>query len=157
VESVLYGYNGKVLIADLTKRTFETQDLDPDWAYNFIGGATLGARFLYDMMPAKTHVFAPESVIGFVSGPTNGTKALLGARFSVVSKSPVTNGWNDSNCGGSFAPALRKTGFDAVFIKGISETPVYILIDDGKPGFRDATALWGQTTSADEEMLWVTK
>ena len=150
---MLYGYNGKVLIVDLTDKTFKTQELDPQWAYYYIGGATLGARFLFDLMPAKTHVFAPESVIGFVGAPLNGTKALLGARFTVVSKSPVTNGWNDSNCGGSFGPALRKSGFDAVFVKGISDTPVYILIDEGKPEIRDASAIWGKTTVAAENAL----
>jgi len=143
----MYGYNGKVLFVDLTKRTIETQDLNPDWAYNYIGGATLGARYLYDMMPANTPVFAPESVLGFISGPLNGTKALLGARFTVVSKSPVTDGWNDTNCGGSFGPALRKSGYDAVFFIGISETPVYLLLDEGKPEIRDASALWGKTSS----------
>ena len=150
---MLYGYNGKILIVDLTNKTLETQDLNPEWAYHFIGGATLGARYLYDMMPANTHVFAPESIVGFVSGPLNATKALLGARFTVVSKSPVTNGWNDTNCGGSFGPALRKTGYDAVFVKGISETPVYIFLDGGKPEIRDASAIWGKTTSASEDIL----
>ena len=150
---VLYGYNGKILVVDLTKKTLETRDLDPDWAYNYIGGATLGARYLYDMMPAKTPVFSPESVLGFVSGPLNGTKALLGARFTVVSKSPVTDGWNDTNCGGSFGPALRKSGYDAVFVVGISETPVYILFDEGKPEIRDASAIWGKTTSDSEDIL----
>jgi len=150
---VLFGYNGKVLMVDLTEKTFETQDLNPDWAYHYIGGATLGARYLLDLMPANTPVFAPESVIGFVSGPLNGTRALLGARFTVVSKSPATDGWNDTNCGGSFGPALRKTGFDAVFFKGISEAPVYLLIDDGKPELRDASGIWGKTTSASERVL----
>ena len=149
----LYGYNGKVLIVDLTGKTFVTKELDPEWAYYFIGGATLGARFLYELMPPKTHVFAPESVVGFVCGTLNGTKALLGARFTVVSKSPVTNGWNDSNCGGSFGPALRKSGFDAVFVKGVSEAPVYILFEEGKPEIRDASAIWGKTTSASENIL----
>ena len=150
---LLYGYNGKILIVDLTTKTIETQNLNHDYAYNYIGGASLGARYLFDLMPAKTHFYAPESVIGFVSGPLNGTKALLGARVSVVSKSPATNGWNDSNCGGSFGPSLRKTGYDAVFVKGISETPVYILLDGGKPEIRDASAIWGKTTSAAEEIL----
>jgi len=149
----MYGYHGKVLIVDLTEKTFETQDLNPDWAYNFIGGATLGARFLLDLMPAKTPAFAPESVIGFVSGPLNGTKALLGARWTVVSKSPVTDGWNDTSCGGSFGPLFRRTGFDAVFFKGISDKPVYLFFDDGKPEIRDASAIWGKTTSDSEDVL----
>ena len=149
----MYGYNGKVLIVDLTDRTYQERALDPEWVYNYIGGVTLGARFLYELMPAKTPVFAPESVIGFISGPTNGTKALLGARVSVVSKSPVNDFWNDSSCGGSFGPFLRKSGYDGVFFKGKSETPVYVLIDDGKVLFKDAAHLWGKTTNDVEDLI----
>lgn len=149
----MYGYNGKVLIIDLTERSFEVRDLDPQRAYCFIGGVTLGVRYLYELMPAKTHVFAPESVIGFVTGPMTGTKALLSARVSVVCKSPVNDFINDSSCGGSFGPHLRKSGFDAVFIRGRSEKPVYIYLCDGKVEFRDAAHLWGKTTSEGEKLI----
>ena len=149
----MYGYNGKILIVDLTNRTCQVQDLDPEWAYQFVGGASLGARYLYELMPAKTPVFAPESVIGFISGPTNGTKALLGARVSVVCKSPVNDFWNDANCGGAFGPHLRKAGYDGVFIKGKSETPIYLLIDNGKVEYKDAAHLWGKTTDKVEDMI----
>jgi len=140
-------------MVDLSEKTLITQDLNPEWAYYYIGGATLGARYLLDMMPAKTPVFAPESIIGFIAGPSNGTKALLGARWSVVSKSPATQGWNDTNCGGTFGPALRKAGFDAIFFKGISDKPVYLLLDDGNPVFCDASKIWGKTTSDSEAIL----
>ena len=91
------GYAGKVLIVDLTDHTYEIQDLNPSWARDFLGGASLGARYLYDLMPAHTDPFAPESVIGFVCGVGNNTSALMSPRFSVVCKSPVTKGWSDSN------------------------------------------------------------
>ena len=149
----MYGYNGKVLLVDLTKKTFETQDLNPDWAYNYIGGAPLGARFLLELMPANTPVFANDSVLGLIGNPLNGTKAWLGARWTVVSKSPVTDGWNDASCGGTFGPALRKSGFDAIFVKGIADKPVYLLLDDGKPELRDASAIWGKTTSDSEAAI----
>lgn len=149
----MYGYNGKIVIINLTNRTCEVRDLPSDWAHFFIGGASLGARYLYDLMPAKTPVFAPESVIGFISGPTNGTKALLGARVSVVCKSPVNDFWNDASCGGSFGPHLRKTGYDGVFIKGKSDTPVYIDIHNGEVTFRDAQQLWGKTTTQAEDII----
>ena len=149
----MYGYNGKVLMVDLGKKTFSEQELDPEWAYYYMGGATLGARYLLDLMPVNTPVFAPESVLGFVCGTLNATKALLGARWTVVCKSPVTDGFNDANCGGSFGPALRKTGYDAVFVKGIADKPVYLLFDDGKPELLDASGIWGKTASDTEEAL----
>ncbi len=141
------GYAGKVVIADLSDKTIEIRDLEPKWARDFLGGSALGARYLYELMPANTPVFAPESVVGFVSGPANSTKAFMGGRFSVVSKSPVTGGWNDASGGGKFGPYMRRAGFDAVFVKGISESPVYILLDNGKAEIRDASHLWGKSTS----------
>jgi aldehyde:ferredoxin oxidoreductase len=149
----MYGYNGRILIINLTDYSYEVRDLDPQWAYYYIGGVTLGARYLYELMPAKTHVFAPESVIGFVTGPMTGTKALLSARVSVVSKSPVNDFFNDSSCGGSFGPHFRKAGYDGVFIKGKSKKPVYIYINDGNVEFHDATHLWGKTTNDVEDLI----
>ena len=149
----MYGHIGKILIADLSDQTYTTQDLNPEWARDFVGGPSLGARYLYDLMPANTPVFAPESVLGFVSGPVNGSKSLMGGRYTVVSKSPVTGGFNDASSGGNFALYMKKSGFDAVFVKGISEKPVYIFIDDGEVSFHDAAALWGKKTIETETAL----
>jgi aldehyde:ferredoxin oxidoreductase len=149
----MFGYTGKLLFVDLTTGQTEVRALDEATAKNFIGGPSLGAKILYDEMPANTPVFAPESMVGFVSGPTNGTGALMGGRYTVVSKSPVTGGWNDANSGGHFGPILRKSGFDGVFVKGISPKPVYIFIDDGKVELRDASKIWGLTTVETEEAI----
>jgi aldehyde:ferredoxin oxidoreductase len=47
------GYNGKILIIDLTDQSCEIRDLDPEWAYYYIGGVTLGRAYLYELMPLK--------------------------------------------------------------------------------------------------------
>ena len=149
----MYGHIGKVLIADLSDQTYVIEDLDPGWARDFLGGPSLGARYLYELMPANTPVFSPESVLGFVTGPVNGSRANMGGRYTVVSKSPVTGGFNDSSSGGNFGPSMKRAGFDAIFVKGISQKPVYIFVDDGKVEFRDASALWGKTTIDTETAL----
>jgi len=147
------GYVGKIAIIDLTTKDFIIEELNPDYAKGFLSGAALGARYLYDLMPADTPVFAPASVIGFISGVSNAAKPLLGGRFAVVSKSPVTGGFNDASCGGKFGPFMRKAGFDAVFVKGVSETPVYIFLDDGNIEIRDASEMWGKTTSEADALI----
>ena len=147
------GYAGKVLLVDLSSGKITEEPLREEDARDFIGGPGLGAKYLFRLMPAHTPVFAEESVIGFVSGPTNASAAFLGGRYTVVSKSPVTGGWNDANSGGSFGPQLRRAGFDAVFVRGISPKPVYLYLNSGKAELRDASALWGLTTTATEEAL----
>ena len=149
----MYGYAGKLLFVDLTAKTCTVEPLSEADARNFVGGPGLGAKVLFERMPANTPVFAPESMMGFVTGPTNGNAAFLGGRYTVVSKSPVTGGWNDANSGGNFGPQLKKSGFDAVFVSGISDKPVYIFIDSGKAEIRDASHLWGKTTIETEKIL----
>lgn len=143
---MLYGYAGKMLFVDLTNGTIEERKLTKELTENFIGGYGIGAKILYEMMPKKASALGPESVMGFVTGPTSATKALFGGRYTIVHKSPVTGGWNDANSGGYFGPELKKAGYDAVFVYGISEKPVYLYINDGKAEIRDATHLWGLNT-----------
>lgn len=150
----MYGYMGKVLFINLSgKGSMEIEPLDEDDARGFLGGPGLGAKILYREMPAHADVFGEESMIGFVSGPLNNTKAMFGGRYTVVSKSPVTGGWNDANSGGFFGKKLKRSGYDAVFINGISEKPVYIYINNGKTEILDASDIWGLTTKAVEEKL----
>ena len=108
--------------------------LSEELARNFIGGYGIGAKILYDEMPAHTDVFAPESMLGFMSGPMSASRAFFGGRYMVVSKSPVTGMWNDANSGGYFGAQLRHSGFDGVFVKGISEKPVYLYLNNGESG-----------------------
>ena len=101
----------------------------------------------YDIDDTLTPVFDENSIIGFVCGALNGSGALMSCRYTVVSKSPVTDGWNDANSGGTFGPRLREAGYDAVFVKGKAEKPVYILINDGEVEIRSAEKYWGKTTT----------
>ncbi|MBI4765279.1 MAG: hypothetical protein HY787_11815 [Deltaproteobacteria bacterium] len=147
------GYTGKMLFVDLTQGKIEEKELTEEMAKRFIGGYGIGARILYDLMKPGVDPLGPDNVIGFVTGPLNGTGAFLGARYTVVCKSPVTGGWNDANSGGFFAPELKKAGYDAVFISGASDKPVYLWIKDGKAEIRDAFKLWGKDAVETHEAL----
>lgn len=140
------GYAGRLLFVDLTKRTISERALSEELARNFVGGYGIGARILYEMMRPGADPLGPENVLGFVSGPLNGTAAFFGGRYTVVCKSPVTGGWNDANSGGFFGPELKRAGFDGVFVSGVAQKPVYVYIKDGKAELRDAQSLWGKDT-----------
>lgn len=151
--SALYGYQGKLLFVNLSTGNIEIRPLKEEDARNFIGGPALGAKILYEEMPANADVFGEDSMVGFVTGPLNNNRALFGSRYTVVSKSPVTGGWNDANAGGYFGPMLKAAGFDAVFVNGISEKPVYVFVDEGRAEILDASDLWGLTVSEAETKL----
>lgn len=149
----MHGYMGKLLFIDLTTGKSAVEPLKEEDARNFLGGPGLGAKILYERMPAHADVFGESSMLGFVSGPLNNTGALFGGRYTVVSKSPVTGGWNDANSGGFFGERLRKSGYDAIFVSGISPKPVYLLVDDGTVQILDASDLWGLKTKECERRL----
>ena len=147
------GYVGKLLFADLTKGTLKGKALSEELAKNFIGGYGIGARLLYDRMKPGADPLGPDNMLGFISGPLNGTGAFFGGRYTVVCKSPVTRGWNDANSGGFFGPELKRAGYDAVFVSGASDEPVYLFIKDGKAEIRDARQIWGKDCTETEEAL----
>jgi len=149
----MYGYIGKILFVDLTTGKTEVRELTDEFVRAYPGGAAMGARILYEEMPAHTPAFAPESMLGFVCGALNGDGSFMTGRYTVVSKSPVTDGWNDANSGGTFGPSLRQAGFDALFVRGKAEKPVYIFIDNGAVEIRDAEKYWGMTTTGFEKAL----
>lgn len=147
------GYCGKMLFVDLSKGSHEVLTLTEEMAKRYIGGYGIGARVLFERMKPGVDALGPDNIIGFTTGPLTGTGALLSGRYTVVCKSPVTGGWNDANSGGYFGPELKKAGFDAVFVQGISKKPVYVWINDGKVEIRDASHLWGKDVLETETAL----
>ena len=147
------GYVGKLLFVDLTKGTLEERPLSEELARDFVGGYGIGAKVLYDMMKPGVDPLGPDNVLGFISGPLNGSGALFGGRYMVVCKSPVTGEWNDANSGGAFGPELKRAGYDGVFVRGVAARPAYLFIKNGKAELRDAQALWGKDCTETQAAL----
>ena len=147
------GYMGELLNIDLTAGTFEEEELDEQLCHDYIGGYGLGAKLLYDRMPAGVDPLGPQAILGILTGPLTGTPALIGSRFVVVGKSPKTHTWGDANCGGFFGAALKKAGYDVLLFKGISAKPVYLFIDEGDYSLLDASDLWGMNVTELEDTL----
>jgi aldehyde:ferredoxin oxidoreductase len=147
------GYCGKMLFVDLTKGSHEVLALTEEMAKQYIGGYGIGAKVLFERMKPRSDALGPDNIVGFTTGPLTGTGALLSGRYTVVCKSPVTGGWNDANSGGYFGPELKRAGFDAVFVQGASETPVYVWIKDGEVEIKDAAHLWGKDVLETEAAL----
>lgn len=148
-----YGYMGNILMVNLSDGTMEEQSI-PDAVYeNFLAGAGLGGFVLYNRIPAGADPLGPDNILGFVSGLLTGTGSLFTGRWMAVGKSPLTGGYGEANCGGTFSPAIKRCGYDGIFFTGASEKPVYLYIKNGRPELRDASRLWGMDAIATEETL----
>lgn len=152
---MVYGYMGKILFVDLTTGKIVEETPHESLYRKYIGGYGIGARILFDRIPAGADPLGPDNILGFTTGPLTGVPGLKASRFLVVCKSPLTGTWADSNCGGYFAPFLKYAGYDAIFFSGISPDPVYLFINDGKAELRDASHLWGKDTSQTERDIKV--
>ena len=148
-----YGYAGKMLMVNLTTGELKEEALDEEILRQFVGGTGLGVRILWERQKAGAHPLGPDNMLGFVTGPLTATGVYGGGRFTVVTKSPLTGAWTDSSSGGTWGPELKKAGYDALFFTGISDCPVYLLIDDGWAELRDAGHVWGRETYDTENIL----
>jgi aldehyde:ferredoxin oxidoreductase len=147
------GYTGKILLVDLTSRTWEEQTI-PDEVYEqYLSGVGLAAYVTYQHMPPGAEALGPDNLLGFVTGILTGTGALFGGRWMVTGKSPLTGGWGDANCGGDFGPAIKQCGFDGIFFKGIAGEPVYLFADGEKVEIRSAAHLWGMDATEAQACL----
>jgi aldehyde:ferredoxin oxidoreductase len=137
-----------ILKIDLSSGKTEPFLIPVEFEQDYLGGASLGARLLYDTLTRELDPLAPESPLLIMNGPLSGTAGPTVGRFVVCGKSPLTGLWAESNCGGFFGPELRMAGWDGLWLTGKAEKPVYIWIQDDKVAVRDAAALWGQDTYA---------
>lgn len=138
------GYWQKIALVDLSTGTVETIVPTEADLKAFIGGSGLGAKLLCEHVPVGADPLGPENALIFMTGPFAGTKIFNSGRFEVVTKSPLTGIYLESDCGGKWGPALKNCGFDGIVIKGASSKPVYLLVRDDSIEIKDAAHLWGK-------------
>ena len=135
-------YNGKIINVRLGDGAVEREDIPEQMYKDYLGGYGIGARLLFDRIPAGADPLGPDNVLGLMPGLLTGTP-IFGNRFQAVCKSPSTGGWGDANCGGDFGPYLKFAGWDGILFYGQSDNPVYILIDGDDVSIEDASEYWG--------------
>jgi aldehyde:ferredoxin oxidoreductase len=149
----MYGYHNKIAWIDLSGPSVEYRPVDPADEEQFIGGANLGAAILARETGPETDPLGPDNPLIFLTGPFTATRVPSGSRHELVSLSPATGIYAESNCGGSFGWRLKKAGLDGLVIKGIADLPLAIVIDEDEITFRPAEDLWGlDVFSADEKL-----
>src|SRR5699024_1016284 len=58
-----------------------------------------------------------------------------------------------ANSGGKWGPKFKATGHDLIIFEGKADKPVYLSIEDDDIKIKDATHLWGKTSSETTEVL----
>jgi len=134
-----------VLYIDLTRKRFWIEDR-VDLFEKYLGGVGVASKLLYEECPKRVDPLSSENPIIFAVGPLNGLFPLASKTVACF-KSPLTKNYGESHAGGRSSIAIRLAGYGAIVIKGGSSYPVYLSIHGSNVQFRDASALWGVSST----------
>jgi aldehyde:ferredoxin oxidoreductase len=139
--------NRKIAYIDLSTGEIETRPIPLDVRKKFLGGRGLDVYLLYNHTKKGVDPLGPDNALLISGGILTATCASATARTHVMAKSPLTGLLGSANMGGFFAPELAWAGFHHLLIKGKAEKPVYLWIKNNEIEIRDASHLWGKTTT----------
>ena len=138
------GYYGKQLRVSLDSKKIVKENIDASILRKYLGGAGYAVRVLYDEIPKGTNPLLPENKLMFITSPLTDNRIPGGGSIMLCFKSPLTNAWGESRCGGDFGPNLKSAGYDALIIEGKSDLPVFLVINDDRVFIRSAKHLIGK-------------
>jgi aldehyde:ferredoxin oxidoreductase len=149
----VHGYVGQILRVNLSSGETHHEELREASARKLVGGTGMGAEFLYKEIPPGVNWSDPENRIIWATGPLNGTKAPGSGTITMLTKGPMTNLAGASQANGFLGAYLKFSSLDAIVVRGVSPTWVYMYIHDGTGELRDATHLLGKDTWETEEAI----
>ena len=147
------GYAGRLLRVNLTGSNFTEEHLEEAELRKYVGGAGIGARFLYEEVPPGVDCFDAENRLILATGPLSATTIPGGGTFSVSTKGCLTNGATSSQANGFFGAYMKLAGFDGIILNGAAPALSYLYIHDGVAELRDATHLAGKDTFETEDII----
>jgi aldehyde:ferredoxin oxidoreductase len=147
------GFQGRILVCDLAHQKTIDLPLDARAAQLLLGGSGYAAFVLRNLLNPAMPALGPDSVLMFMTGPLTGTSAPCTGRHVVCGRSPLTGIWGESHSGGHFGAHLKFSGYDGILVKGRSEAPVMLVIDDGNARILPARHLWGMTTGETQDAI----
>lgn len=146
-------YTGKVLRVNLTTGKSQVEELNQQWAADYLGGKGLGIKYLYEELSPGVDPLSPENKLILMTGLFTGTIIPLSGKLAIITKSPATGTILDCSIGGHFAAELKFAGYDAVILEGKAIKPSYLYIENDNVEIRDASELWGQGAQDAELIL----
>src|SRR4030067_1489741 len=118
----------QLLEIDLTTGEKQVHDVSSEMR-KFLGGRGMGAKVMWDRVPAGADPLGPENILFFGLGPLTG---FLGSVVNVSAKSPLTARPGTSNMNGHLGMELIYAGYNGgLLLTGKASKPSYIYIKDG--------------------------
>src|SRR5438128_2473567 len=148
-----YGYWNKILHVSLGEGRTWVEEPGDTFFRRYAGGRGLIAHYLLQYVPKDADPLGPDNILVIAPGVITGAPVPGAGRHSVGAKSPLTGGFGESESGGYWGAELKRAGWDAIVLHGVSPTPVYLWINDGAVEIRDASHIWGKITGEVEDAI----
>lgn len=146
-------FHNKILRVNLTRGTITVDEPGMIYLRRYMGGWNIIADVLLKEVPKGADPLGPQNKLIFAPGVVTGLALSGASRNAVGGKSPLTGAFGATEVGGNFGAQLKRAGFDALIVEGVSPKPVYLWIKDGQAEIRDASHLWGKTTKETEQIV----
>lgn len=143
----------KILRINLSNENFIIEPLKRELLEKYIGGRGLGAYFLMKEVPPDTGPLSPENKLIFMNGPLVGSLIPGNNKICVTFKSPLTQSYSYSLCGGHWGPELKYAGFDGLIIEGKARKPAFLSINNEMVEFKSAENIWGNLVPESEYLI----
>jgi aldehyde:ferredoxin oxidoreductase len=141
----------KILYIDLTQKKTSVASR-PELFRKYLGGTGVASKLLLEECTPKVDPFSPNAPIILATGPLVGMFPCM-AKTVAMFKSPLTGNLGESHAGGYLSTALRFADYGAVVIKGASETPVSLVVENKNPHINYVSSLWGLSPLQVEKAL----
>jgi aldehyde:ferredoxin oxidoreductase len=142
-----FGFRNCILRVNLSSGKISTESPGEAFFKKMLGGRNIAGWYLNNEVSGECDPLSPENKIVVAVSIITGAPIPGSSRFTVAAKSPLTEGYGDSEAGGFFGPELKFAGYDAIIIEGKAEKPSYLYITNDTVEIRSAAAIWGKETS----------
>ena len=103
----LYGYNGQILIIDLTNSKIEIEKKNNLFYRKFMGGSCIGAHYLLKELEPGIDPFNDNNLLIFATSIITGVACPGTSMHTVISKSPLTGTIGESVTPGYFSEKVK--------------------------------------------------
>ena len=139
----MYGFHGSYRRIDLARGTAEDVALSPAVLRRYLGGVGLGCRLLLHETRGAYDALEPSAPLLFSFSPLAGTALNTSAKAAVLSKSPLTQRLNDAMISSTFALAGKRSGVDALVLRGACADWSTLFVEPGGVTLRPTPELCG--------------
>jgi aldehyde:ferredoxin oxidoreductase len=147
------GFFNRILRINVTNQDYVIEPIGDSLLEEYFGGKGLATYLLLKENPSGLDPFAPENMLILAIGPVTGTPIWGSCRYGIYTKSPQTGFYSESYSGGTVAEHMAKTGYDAIVIRGASESPIWLEVFEDGVRFHSAQTLWGSDTYQAEDQI----